>query len=153
MRTESKRPLNENNYKEQIHAFTQQDWQPLIELIPKIESTSRFGKLGGGEEDKEGVFVMPYYIHSSIVSEFLEIVYDMPIIINFDWGGWNEGAEMASDESFNFDTIDLPTKCKMITGIVRSDRFDDGVLVGAFKDGVILRILKSIEKQVTDVKH
>ena len=26
--------LDENNYKEQIHAFTQQDWKPLIELIP-----------------------------------------------------------------------------------------------------------------------
>ena len=152
MRTESKGPLNENNYKEQINAFTHKDWQPLIELIPKIESTSRFGELGGGEEDEKGVFVMPYYIHSSIVSEFLEIVYDMPIIINFNWGDWREGPEMLRNKNFNFDTIDLPTKCKMITGIVRSDRFDDGVLVGAFKDGVILRILKSIEKQIADAK-
>jgi hypothetical protein len=146
MRTESKRPLNENNHKEQIHAFTHQDWQPLIELIPKIESTSRFGEWEGGEEDEEGVFVMPYSVHSSVVSKFFEIVYDMPIIINFDWGGWNEGAEMASDESFNFDTIDLPTKCKVITGIVRSDKFCEGALVSAFKSGLILKILKSIEK-------
>ena len=36
--------LDENNYKKQIHAFTQQDWQPLIELIPKVESTSKFGE-------------------------------------------------------------------------------------------------------------
>ena len=36
--------LDENNYKEQILAFTQQDWQPLIELIPKVESTSKFGE-------------------------------------------------------------------------------------------------------------
>jgi hypothetical protein len=152
MRTESKRQLVENNYKEQLNAFTQKDWQPLIELIPKIETTSRFGELGGGEEDEEGAFVMPYSIHSSIVSEFLEIVYVMPIIINFNWGDWREGPEMLRNKNFNFDTIDLPTKCKMITGIVRSDRFDDGVLVGAFKDGVILRILKSIEKQIADAK-
>ena len=36
--------LDENNYKEKIHAFTQQYWQPLIELIPEIESTSKFGE-------------------------------------------------------------------------------------------------------------
>ena len=119
-------------------------------MIPKIENTSRFGEWAGGEEDKEGVISFPYMREASIVSEFLEIVYDMPIIINFDWGGWNEGSEMVSNQNFNFDTIDLPTKCKMITGIVRSDRFDDGVLVGAFKDGVILRILKSIEKQIVE---
>jgi hypothetical protein len=52
--------LNENNYKEQIHAFTQQDWKPLIELIPKVESTSKFGGWAGGKKDeKETIFL--YY--------------------------------------------------------------------------------------------
>ena len=45
--------LDENNYKEQIHAFTQQDWKPLIELIPKVESTSKFGEWAGGEKEEK----------------------------------------------------------------------------------------------------
>ena len=137
--------LDENNYKEQIHAFTQQDWQPLIELIPKIENSSKFGEWE--EED----ILFPYCIEAPIVSQFLHIVYRLPIIISFDWGAWEEGRKIASNDDFDLDTLDLPAKCKLITAIVRSDRFSEGTLVSAFESGLILRILKSIEKQISDV--
>ena len=78
----------------------------------------------------------------------MHIVYRLPIIISFDWGAWEEGREIASNEEFDFDTIDIPAKCKLITVIVRNDRFCDGVLVSAFESGQILRILKSIERQI-----
>ena len=136
--------LDENNYKEQIHAFTQQDWQPLIELIPKVESTSKFG------EWEEGNILFPYCIEGPIVSQFLHIVYRLPIIISFDWGAWETGK--TSYDDFDLYTLDLPAKCKLITSIVRSDRFCEGTLVSAFESGLILRILKSIEKQIADVK-
>ena len=135
--------LDENNYKEQIHAFTQQDWQPLIELIPKVESTSKFG-----EWEEENI-LFPYCTEAPIVSQFLHIVYRLPIIISFDWGAWETGK--TSYDDFDIDTLDLPAKCKLITAIVRSDRFSEGTLVSAFESGLILRILKSIEKQISDV--
>ena len=137
--------LEENNYKEQIDAFTQRDWQPLIELIPKVESTSKFG-----EWEEENI-LFPYCIEAPIVSQFLHIVYRLPIIISFDWGAWEEGRKIASNDDFDLDTLDLPAKCKLITAIVRSDRFSEGTLVSAFESGLILRILKSIEKQISDV--
>ena len=144
--------LDENNYKEQIHAFTQQDWQPLIELIPKVESTLKLGEWAGEEKDEVETIQFPYCKEEPIVSQFLDIVYRLPIIISFDWGAWEEGREIASNDDFDHDTLDLPTKCKLITAIVRNNRFCDGALVSAFESGLILRILKSIEKQIADVK-
>ena len=82
----------------------------------------------------------------------MHIVYRLPIIISFDWGAWEEGRKIASNDDFDLDTLDLPAKCKLITAIVRSDRFCEGTLVSAFESGLILRILKSIEKQIADVK-
>ncbi len=154
MQKESKKDmlLDENNYEERIYAFTHQDWQPLIELIPKVESTLEFGEWAGGEKDEKGITQFPYCIQAPIVSQFLEIVYSLPIIISFDWGAWGEGREITSNEDFNFDTLDLPTKCKLITAIVRNNRFCEGALVSAFESGLILRILKSIEKQIADTK-
>jgi len=70
------------------------------------------------------------------------------MIISFDWGSWDEGRKIASDENFDFDTTDLLTKCKLITAIVRNDRFCEGALVSAFESGLILKILKSIENEV-----
>jgi len=142
--------LDENNYREKLYAFTHQDWRPLIELIPKIESISKFGEMAGGEKDEKGIIQFPYMIQAPIISEFLEIVYSLPIIISFDWGAWNEGRKIANDENFDFDTLDLSIKCKLITAIVRNDRFCEGALVSAFESGLILRILKSIEKQIAE---
>ena len=140
--------LDENNHIEKISAFSRQDWHPLIELIPRIESTSKFGEMAGGEKDEKGTIQFPYWIQAPIVSQFLEIVYSLPIIISFDWGEWEEGRKIASDKDFDFDVLDVPTKCKLITAFVRNDRFCDGALVSVFESGLILKILKSIEKQI-----
>ncbi|MBE0660910.1 MAG: hypothetical protein IH597_00450 [Bacteroidales bacterium] len=55
---------------------------------------------------------------------------------------------MASNPNFDFNTIDIPAKCKLITAIVRSDRFCDGALIEAFESGLMLRILTSIKAQL-----
>ena len=139
--------LNESNYIETINGFSTSDWKPLLDLIPEIEKTSPFGAMKGGEKNAEGIMVMPYWIESLVVSRFHKIVCDMPIIIDFDWSFWDEGRKMARNENFNFNSIDIPTKCKIITAIVRNDRFCEGALVSAFESGLILKILKSIRQQ------
>ena len=119
-------------------------------MIPKVESTLKYGEWPEREKDKKEIIQFSYCIQAPIVSQFLKIAYSLPIIIRFDWGAWEEGRKIASNEDFDFDTLDLPTKCKLITAIVRNDRFCEGALVSAFESGLILRILKSIEKQITD---
>ena len=139
--------LDAQDCADRINAYTLRDWQPLFALIPKIETTSVFGELK--VEEKDGVIQLPYWRPAPVVSQFLEVVYTIPIIINFDWPSWDEGRKIARDKDFDFDTIDLPTKCKLITAIVRNDRFCDGALISAFESGLILKILKSIEKEVS----
>jgi len=140
--------IDEKNCKSRINALAYRDWQPLLALIPEIENTSKFGEWSGRYKNEEGIIRLPYCVPTSIVSQFLEIVYAIPIIISFDWGAWDEGRRIASDVNFDFDTIDLVTKCKLITAIVRNDRFCEGALVSAFESGLILRLIKSIEKEV-----
>lgn len=141
--------LNQQDCADRINAYTIQDWQPLLALIPKIETTSNF-EWAGGDKGKEGIIQFPYHHPTPIDSQFLKIVYAVPIIISFDWGSWDEGRKMASDKGFDFDSIDLVTKCKLITAIVRNDRFCEGALVSACESGLIFKILRSIEKEVSD---
>ena len=139
---------NEENHIEKINSISRLEWSPLLNLIPVIERTQNFGEVKGGDKLRDDLFTMPYMSQSEIVSQFLTLSYELQIIINFDWGSWDEGRKMASDENFNFDTIDIPTKCKLITAIVRNDRFCEGALVESFESGLILKLLKSIEKQL-----
>ncbi len=142
--------LNEYNYQDCIWPMTKQQWRPLLDLIPEIENTSVFGEMVGNIEDEGEDEPLPYWIFSEIVERFCELVYNLPIIIEFDWPNWDEGRKIASDESFDFDTIDIATKCKLITALIINDRFCDGALILAFETGLILKILNSIEKQVSE---
>lgn len=134
--------------KQQIESLTRADWQPLLDLIPEIEKTESFGDYGSLTFNENGVGQLSSSSPEAIVMTFLELVYKIGIVVNFHWSAWDEGREMANDENFDFDTIDVFTKCKIITAIVRSDRFCDGVLLGAFESGIMLALLKSIERQV-----
>lgn len=140
--------LTEENHKEIINSYAKEDWKPLLDLIPDIEKTSSFGELNGGQKDEKGFTQIPFWVASPIVHQFNQIVYEIPVIINFNWGKWNEGRKIVNNDDFNYNSIDIPTKCKIITAIVRSDRFCDGEIVHAFNSGLILKILKSIEEQL-----
>jgi hypothetical protein len=140
--------LAEESYIETINAYTKQQWKPLLELIPFIENAANFGEFEEGQTIADGIHTFPYWTHSDLVSKFLEIVYAIPVIIDFDWGSWAEGIRIAKDIGFNYDTIDIPTKCRLITAFVRNDRFCEGALVEVFESGLMLKILKSIENQL-----
>lgn len=145
--------LNEENYIDKINSLSKEDWQPLLSLISEIEKTTKFGEWsdkGKGDGTLESPYLMPYHIETPIVREFVSIAYKIPIMIVFSWMEWAELETFLKDKSFNFDSIDIPTKCKIITAIIRADRFCDGATSGEFESGVVLKILKSIERQLNE---
>ncbi len=144
----TKEPLSEQNYINQINGYSYRIWKPLLDLIPIIEQTQTFGTEAGGEINADGTITMSYFVKEPVVSKFFDLVYSIPLIINFDWGTWYNKRKSLEKNDFDFDTIDIPTKCQLLTVIVRSDRFCEGALVDAFESGIILKILKSIKKQL-----
>ena len=144
--------LTEENYREKIQSYTAFDWKPLLELIPQIEETVDFG-IWDEVKVEDGVMILPHINPAEIVNRLNTIVYDIPIIIDFKWSSWDEGRKMLQKENFDYDSIDIPTKCKLISAIVRNDRFCEGALVDAFESGQILKILKSIERQIFSLNH
>jgi len=94
------------------------------------------------------MLTMPHWVESSTVSTFLRLVYEIPIVISFDWWAWDEGRTMLKQKSFDFNPIDIPTKCKLITAVIRNDRFCDGALISAFESGLILKLLESVKEKL-----
>jgi hypothetical protein len=140
--------LSEDNYIERIHSFTLQDWKPLLELIPIIETTEKFCEMDEIVKSEDGVLIVPYEQEHAVISLSREITYQIPIIIDFIWTSWDEGRVIVSDENFEFDSIYIPNLCKLITAFVRNDRFCEGALIDVFDSGQMLKILKSIEMQL-----
>lgn len=141
--------LKPENYIESINSYSKLDWKPLLDLITKIEKVEKFGDDSEAMKLLErGIIDMNPYVEHEIVEEFRQVCYAIPIIIDFNWSAWDEGRKIVSDDDFDYDTIDSPTKCRIITAIVRNDRFCSGRLVEAFESGMMLKVLKSIEKVI-----
>ena len=79
---------------DRINNMSKEDWQPLLDLIPEIEQTESFGEMKGGKTNEKGPITWPYMVDAPVVSEFQDLAYRMGIIINFDWGSWDEGRAM-----------------------------------------------------------
>lgn len=132
--------IQEENHVEIINSYTAEDWKPMLDLIEEIEKAESFYTLD------ESVF--DPYNYSPVVDKFTNLMYEIPLMINFNWGKWVEGKEIYAMRDFDFDSIDIPTKCKLLTALVRSERFNAGELAIAFDDGKILKILISIRNQL-----
>jgi hypothetical protein len=135
------------DFAERINSMNKGDFIKLLELIPQFQLNPDFGKIVVDEKTKEDVSVMPYYAPSELISEFIKIVYDMDIILPFDWIKWREGESLLSQNPQNFSNLDLLTLCKLITAIVRNDRFTEGYLLSKCNDGTVTNILLAIESK------
>jgi len=125
-----------------INKISKDDWNELIKLIPESENTTVFGEV----IDNENSFT--YVSSSEIVTKFHDVVYDKNIEIVFDWGNWKEGQDILENENSDYSKLDLITLVKLITTIVRNDRFSTGYLVSKFEDGTILKIIKRVKNLV-----
>jgi hypothetical protein len=140
--------LELSEFPDHLKTLKPKDWKPLIDLIPIVESTKVLYGLAEQKEIEKGVFEFPHNEKARVVSKFIQISYDMGIVIDFRWMEWDEGRELASGDIANIYKQDLTTLCKLITANIRSDRFCDGAMGEFFQCGLGLAILKRIEEIV-----
>ncbi len=131
---------------EHIRTLTTNDWDGLFSLLPEIEATKKFGELKSGEKLEDGSLIFPYWSSSKIVDKVFELIHELDIVPVFDWTSWDEGKSILNNQDFNYSNLDTITLCKLLTTIVRADRFNDGFFVLNFENGVIPKIIKAIKQ-------
>lgn len=85
--------------------------------------------------------------YTEAVHEFISRLNQEGFVYGFDWGSWlNEVGEEYVRNKDIIRSADILTIQKMLTAIVRADRFSDGVIKGMIDDGVIVAILRRLEE-------
>ena len=120
--------------------ITQDQWETLFAMIPEIENTTYFGEI----PFKNGVLYPATW--PEIVNRFHEYVYEIGLVVDFDWPNWDEGKRILSGEVQELSKHSNITLCKLLTVIVRAERFVEGKLIANFENGTILNILRALEK-------
>lgn len=97
------------------------------------------------QKGEDGVYTMPHTILSPAASEFVRAAYDGGWVLkDFDWPQWKDTEEA---QAFIHD-LDLLARAtpfqlaKLLTVMIRQDRFVEGSLLGHFKDGRIVAIVR-----------
>ena len=142
------KPFTEIDFPLHFKSISVEQWAKLFDILPEIYSTKDYGQMAKSEKIAEGVYSFPHYNYSSIAIKFIDIVYELNLIINFNWMEWNEGIKIMNERTEGFDDLDSVTLCKLITTIVRADRFNEGLLITNFNNGTIFKILEALKFQV-----
>jgi hypothetical protein len=131
-------------FPEHLESLKRSDWERLFSLLPEIEKSKNFGEFCGPERIDANTVTMPYWKSSDIVDNTCKVLYELQLLPAFDWNSWKEGQAILSNENSDYSSLDKITLCKLLTTIIRADRFNDGYLISCFSDGVIVKIIKGL---------
>jgi hypothetical protein len=95
--------------------------------------------------DEPGVMVAQHFTPGKADAEFVKACYDLGwILADFDWPEWKETPEALRlrDDSFGIENASCEQLAKLLTVLVRQDRFVEGALREAFEAGLLLRIVR-----------
>ena len=111
----------------------------------------KFAEMRGGNEVEPGVFAMPWSQLSKEATRFYELCYaDAWILPDFDWSKWGRTREAknlltdTNNPSPGPKLMDATPEqlAKLLTAVVRADRFCEGYLQEAFGSGLLLAIVR-----------
>ncbi|MDP3682724.1 MAG: DUF6508 domain-containing protein [Ignavibacteria bacterium] len=131
-----------------LKSLTKNDWQKLFSLQHEIENAEKFGKLRGFEKLPDGSNHFPLWTWEEITSRFFRIVHELGIIPVFDWTSWVEGKLIIENKNQDYTILDVETLCKLLTMIIRADRFNDGFLIVNLVNGTIIKIIKALQTKI-----
>lgn len=102
------------------------DWQKVFAFIPVFEASGR--------------------AESDDVSKFCSLLYNLDLVVSFDWPHWEDGRRLVNNPEL-LNTISDPVVCvKLLTALVRGDRFNEGLLEFMCSNGTVVGILKAMKR-------
>jgi hypothetical protein len=118
----------------------------LVRFLPALERPDfRAGDMVAPRETERGARTMPHATYGETVEAFVRAAYeDGWVLRDFDWPTWMASAEARSlrDDEAALAAATPGQLARLLTVLIRQDRFVEGALLDAFESGLILRIVR-----------
>ncbi len=106
------------------------------------------GHWAGGASAREGYPQVPWFQTSNLISQWEQALYERNIITSYGEDGWFDRMHAFSAEPDSLASADLLTIRKVLTTIVRGERFCDGHIQGMFSNGVAQAAMARLSKLI-----
>jgi hypothetical protein len=118
--------------------------EALVGFLPTFEDPTFIpGAERGCKDDGSGVIEWPWVDYAPEVHEFEQVLYRDSWIVGFDWPEWQDESRGLIDGD-GLDSANLDDLRRLLTVVFRKERFCDGTIAVAFRDGTLLRILHRV---------
>lgn len=129
----------------------------LAAYLPVVASGDfQVGSWVALDADIDGVRQLPYFVMSPEMDGFLATAYaDGWVLPGFDWGAWSETSEatrLSSDSAF-LASASVEQLEKLLTMLIRQERFAEGTLAAAHDSGWLARILRRADALVHEIRR
>jgi hypothetical protein len=131
-----------------LDTISESEWHKLFRLADNMELSLNGGLLK--ELRDKGIMRYEWWSSSKEIPEIIKLnklLHELGLIVSFDWTSWKHGQTLIQEGIKETDEIDLVNLCKLLTMIVRADRFNDSTLYQQVIGGNVLTILKMIERK------
>jgi hypothetical protein len=118
------------------------DIDAIVAFLPALES----GPLGDAptiETTASDVVVMPSTLAAPMIA-FHDALYEHGFVLEEDWLPWTREVAFYSETHDAIDVAELDVLLRILTVIVRQDRFVDGLFLSALEDGLVARIVRRL---------
>ena len=124
-----------------LHAAAETRWSDLWDTVVALDAERDHGVWAGGEAVdtvtvdgvERAVLQMPYVVYSDAVTHTIRCVYALGADLPFDWRSWDGLTRYPHPPGL--DTAPVAESVRMITAIVRADRFVEGTILATLDDG------------------
>jgi len=121
----------------------------LASYLEKFENAGfRFGQLHPPRTGKDGVISLPMFDFSAEASSFIQTCYDYGwISTELNWPEWmaTDEARLLHDSPEFLSNASVEQIRRLLTVLIRQDRFVEGSLSGHYESGFLLRILMRVK--------
>jgi hypothetical protein len=136
--------MNPEELPAHLESIDSQLWERFYDLTRSIYNEKNFGQIIDSPKRTEAYLEFPHWQYTEKISELVKMTYDMNILVPFDWREWKEGQQMINDPEKDFGQLDAVALCKLLTLVVRAERFYEGYLNNCLQNGSVLKIVTAL---------
>ncbi len=129
----------------------QQRLRGLAAFLPQFEHPD----FSFGHWDDPGGSCLPWYSFSRVADEFIETAYDLEWVrLDFDWPKWKQTSEAIQlrDDARALSRATPEQLSRLLTVVIRQDRYCEGELECAFESGLLTAICRRAAQLESEIE-
>ncbi len=123
-------------------------WDAVDQLAAEVEHATWAGGDEGATTIVDGVEVpvlhLPYVVYGEAVNRLVQLLYGLGLIVPFNWPAWDGARRYRTGRGLT--TAPVADAVRLLTAVVRADRFSEGTIAVTLDDGTVPAALSRLRQ-------